>query len=216
MKNLIDENLGGRNKAFLTGNTIVDALFDNAELARKKGKMLKELKIKKGGYILVTAHRAENVDDDGRLKGILGGLELVGRYFKIPVIYPMHPRTARSIKKFGFKIPPEIRVIKPLGYLDFLQLESQAKLIITDSGGLQEEACILKVPCVTVRDNTERPETVKAGMNVLAGTDPKIILERSRNILKKKKKWINPYGDGRAGKKIVGILFSRAESDKTG
>jgi UDP-N-acetylglucosamine 2-epimerase (non-hydrolysing) len=211
MKNLVDENLGGKDKTFLTGNTIVDALFDNAELARKKGKMLKELKIKKGGYILVTAHRAENVDDSKRLGGILEGLKLIGSHLKIPVIFPMHPRTANSVKKFGLKIPFGVRVIKPLGYLDFLQLESSAKLIITDSGGLQEEACILKIPCVTVRDNTERPETIMAGVNVLAGTDPERIFDCCRSILKKKKKWSNPYGDGRAGKRIIDIFISRHE-----
>lgn len=206
MKNLTDEGLGGKNKAFLSGNTIVDALFSNLRLAGKKNDIIKTLKLKKKSYILVTAHRAENVDNAIRLKGILDGLKLAGRHYGMLVIFPLHPRTANCVKKFGFKIPSEVRAVKPLGYLDFLKLEANARLIITDSGGLQEEACILNIPCVTVRDNTERPETIKSGMNVLAGANAEKILKCSIRASKKKIKWFNPYGDGRAGRRIVSRL----------
>ena len=104
---------------------------------------------------------------------------------------------------------PLITLTKPLGYLEFLHLESNAKLIITDSGGLQEEACILGVPCVTLRVNTERPETLDVGSNVLAGTDARTILEKSRTVLDKKPGCKNPYGDGLAGRRMVDILMKK-------
>jgi len=203
-KNLKEEGIK-ESRIFLTGNTIVDAVYENLELSKKKINILKKLNLEKNKYILATAHRAENVDIEKRLKGILDGLGLVSRYFKMPVIYPMHPRTANNIKKFGLKIPAEIRVTEPLGYLEFLQLEANSKLIITDSGGLQEEACILKIPCVTVRDNTERPETIAAGINILAGTDAQKILQSAKSMAESEKIWINPFGDGRAAEKIFKI-----------
>jgi len=204
MKNLADEGI--EKNVWLTGNTVVDAVEQNLVLADKKVDILKKLKLKKGQYIVVTAHRAENVDSEKRLRGIMDGLTLVNQYLKIPIIYPAHPRTVKNMEKFG--IQPDITVIEPLGYLEFLQLEANARLIITDSGGLQEEACILKVPCVTIRDNTERPETVEAGMNILAGTRPNKILASVKEVLKHEKTWVNPFGDGHAGEKIVDIWQS--------
>ncbi|MDD5032404.1 MAG: UDP-N-acetylglucosamine 2-epimerase (non-hydrolyzing) [Patescibacteria group bacterium] len=210
-KNLKDEGIAD-DKASLTGNTVVDAVFQNLELANKKSDILKKLNLEGKDYILATAHRAENVDIEERLKGILEGLALVANDFNLPIIYPIHPRTLNNIKKFGFKIPPGVRAISPLGYLDFLRLESKANLIITDSGGLQEEACILKIPCVTIRDNTERPETIKAGVNILAGVEPNKIWQSAKKIIKSRKKWINPFGDGRAAERIVGALASSGKN----
>jgi UDP-N-acetylglucosamine 2-epimerase (non-hydrolysing) len=210
-KNIKDEGIN-HGKVFLTGNTVVDAVQQNLKLAEQKSRILKEMKLEKNesrkeekgkGFILVTAHRAENVDKKERLEGILSGLALVGQKLGAKIIFPMHPRTKKNIEKFGLSVPKEVTVTEPLGYLDFLMLEANAKLIITDSGGLQEEACILKVPCVTVRDNTERPETVTAGINVLAGTEPEKILSSAIEILKRKKKWANPFGDGKAGERII-------------
>jgi UDP-N-acetylglucosamine 2-epimerase (non-hydrolysing) len=205
--NLREEGIS-EDKIFLTGNTVVDALLQNIELANKKINIFEKLNLKKGNYIVATAHRAENVDIEERLVGILTGLKLVSEHFNLPIIYPMHPRTMNNIKKFGLAIPKGVRVIEPLGYFEFLQLEAGAKLIITDSGGMQEEACVLKVPCVTVRDETERPETIKAGVNILAGTDPETILECAKKMLEDGKDWINPFGDGQAGKRIVDHLLS--------
>lgn len=207
LKNLKEEGLNDE-KVFLTGNTVVDAVHQHLELSYKKVNILKKLNLEKKNYIVVTAHRAENVDIEKRLRGILEGLGLVAEYIKLPIIYPAHPRTVNNIKKFGIKVPKGVRIIDPLGYLEFLQLEANAKLIITDSGGLQEEACILKVPCVTVRDNTERPETIKAGINILAGTEPKKILQCAKEMVENKRNWINPFGDGQAGKRIVDFLIS--------
>jgi len=212
-KNLKEEGIK-ESKIFLTGNTIVDAVYENLELSKKKINILKKLNLEKNGYILATAHRAENVDIKERLEGILEGLKLVGQYFKMPVIYPMHPRTVNNIERFKLKIPAEIRVIEPIGYLEFLQLEANSKLIITDSGGLQEEACILKVPCVTVRDNTERPETITAGINILAGTNAEKILESAKAMAGDGKIWINPYGDGRVAEKILKIATGLIKKER--
>ena len=203
VKNLNDESI--TKNVFLTGNTIVDAVRQNLEIANKKVDILGKLGLKKDRYVAVTAHRAENVDVKERLQGILEGLKLVGEELGIPIIYPIHPRTEKMINEFRIEKPGNIRFLKPMGFLEFLQLESNAKLIITDSGGLQEEACILKIPCVTVRDSTERPETVKLGMNVLAGADQDKIAESARLMLKKKIVWKNPFGDGKSGERIVEI-----------
>ncbi len=204
---LLEEGID-RNKICLSGNTIVDAVLQNLELVKNKVDILRYLGMEKGRYILATAHRAENVDIKERLEGILSGLELAAKELNLPVIYPMHPRTLKNIKKFQLKISDLIRVMDPLGYLEFLQLEANAKLIITDSGGLQEEACILRVPCVTVRDETERPETILAGMNALAGADPVKILQCAKEAVGFNKQWTNPFGDGLAGKRIIDFLAS--------
>jgi UDP-N-acetylglucosamine 2-epimerase (non-hydrolysing) len=207
LKNLRDEGIS-ENKIFHSGNTVVDAANQHLELASKKVDILSELNLEKGNYVVVTAHRAENVDREKRLEGILEGLGLVAEHFKTPIVYPIHPRTVNNIKKFDLKVPKGVELIEPLGYLEFLQLQSKAKLIITDSGGLQEEACILKIPCVTIRDNTERPETIKAGINVLAGTNPEKILQCAKDMVENQKEWTNPFGDGKAGKRIVDFLVT--------
>lgn len=193
-------------KIFIVGNTIVDAVYQNLKLAKKKSKILGELNLKKEKYFLVTAHRQENVDKKERLKGILEGLELIYKEFKLPVIYPTHPRTRKMIARFKLSIPMGIELVEPIGFLDFLCLEANAKLILTDSGGVQEETCILKVPCVTLRDNTERPETIDVGANILAGAKPIKIFQASQKMLKRPKAWKNPFGNGRSGKTIIEIL----------
>jgi len=207
-ENLVTEGIN-ENKIFVTGNTIVDAVYQNLEIARRKMDIVSKLNLNPGGYFLVTAHRQENVDVKDRLKGILDGLELVYDEFNSPIIYPIHPRTRKRIKEFGLKVPNGIELIDPLGFLGFLQLEANAKLVLTDSGGMQEETCILKVPCVTLRDNTERPETLEVGSNILAGTNKERILKCSKEMMDKKKNWKNPFGDGRASKRIIKILEDR-------
>jgi len=192
-------------KIYLTGNTIVDALYQNREIARERGNSLTDLKLKPEKYFAVTVHRQENVDDRARFTAILDGLERIAREFALPVIYPIHPRSKKMMADFGLE-PQQIRLIEPLDFLDFLQLESSARLILTDSGGVQEEACILNVPCVTLRDNTERPETVDVGANILAGTSPQSILECTNTMLGRENNWQNPLGDGTAGRKITDIV----------
>jgi len=244
-KYLEDEGIPDE-KIHVTGNTVVDAVFQNLAIAKKRQRIspgLEDLErdekqhaspgpedlekgkkrqftppglgnpekgemehgahpgledLEKGEYILVTAHRAENVDEKKNLGGILKGLEGVQRETGLPIIFPIHPRTEKMMTRFNLTAP-SITFTKPLGYLDFLRLESNAKLIITDSGGLQEEACILGVPCVTLRENTERPETIDVGSNVLAGTDAHTIIGKNRIMPDKRPGWTNPYGDGHAG-----------------
>lgn len=199
---LIEEGID-KDKIFLTGNTIVDAVNRNLKLAGKKSEILNNLNLRPGGYILATAHRAENVDDRKSLDEILRGLKMIAENFNTPVIFPMHPRTKNKIAEFSLAVSDKIAVMGPLGYLDFLRLEAGAKLIITDSGGLQEEACILRIPCVTARENTERPETVAAGANMLAGADAGKMLQCARIMAGKNISWTNPFGDGKAAEKII-------------
>ena len=193
-------------KIFVTGNTIVDAVYQNIEIANRKVDILDKLNLNKNEYFLVTAHREENVDAKNRLKGILKGLELVYKKFNLPIIYPIHPRTEKRIKEFSLKVPEGVKLINPVGFLEFLQLEANAKLVLTDSGGVQEESCILKIPCVTLRDNTERPETLEVGSNILAGTNPEKIVKCAEFMIQKERNWKNPFGDGRASKRILDIL----------
>ena len=189
-------------KVFVTGNTIVDAVYQNLELAEKKSDALNARQLEKKQYFLVTLHRQENVDARSRLTSILEGLSRVAAEFHLPLVYPIHPRTRNRLEEFGLK-PENLKVIEPLDFLEFLQLESNASLILTDSGGVQEEACILGVPCVTLRDNTERPETLEVGANILAGAAPDKIIECARTMLGRNTDWQNPFGDGSAAEKIA-------------
>lgn len=188
---------------FVTGNTVVDAVLQNLSLAAGDETIFSRLGVEKGGYILVTAHRQENVDRRENLAGILKGIEHVANDFGVPVLYPIHPRTRKMIERFNLRVPDNLHLIEPLGYFDFLLLEASAQLVLTDSGGVQEECCILKTPCVTMRKNTERPETVAAGGNILAGTDPEAILSAARAMVLRPRTWENPFGDGRSGDRIV-------------
>jgi len=205
-ENLLREGIP-ENKIYLVGNTISDAVYQNLEIAKRKSKILEKLGIKKDEYFLLTLHRAENVDHKDRLINILEGIKLVEENFsEYNIVFPIHPRTKNRIKEFGLEdYLKDLLVIDPMGYLDFLMLEANAKLILTDSGGVQEEACILKVPCVTLRTETERPETVEIGANIVAGRDPNNILESVKIMLAKERDWIHPYGIN-VGQKIVSIL----------
>ena len=192
-------------KIFVTGNTIVDAVYRNLEIARQKSDSLSTLRLKPREYFLVTLHRQENVDNQARFTSILEGLNKVALEFQQPVIYPIHPRSRKQMNSFKLE-PKKLSLIEPLDYLGFLHLESNARLVFTDSGGIQEEACILRIPCVTLRDNTERPETIEVGSNILAGASPDKILEYTKIMLKRENNWANPFGDGKAGERIVNIL----------
>lgn len=203
-QNLIKEGIQ-EERIYVTGNTIVDAIQQNLEIARKKATPLQKMCLTPQEYFLVTAHRAENVDVKERFKGILEGLSIVRNEFSFLVIFIMHPRTAKMLQTFNLSVNG-IQVTKPLGYLEFLQLEAHERLVLTDSGGLQEEACILGVPCVTLWDNTERPETIEVGANVLAGTDPDKIVNCVKKSLDSSLTWKNPFGDGCAGQRIVRTL----------
>ena len=193
-------------KLFVTGNTIVDSVFQHIELAKKKSGILEKLHLGKDGYFLLTAHRPSNVDTKDALHKLLSLLKNLYSEFKCPIIYPVHPRTKKNLEAFKLKLPDGVRLIEPVGFLDFLYLEKNAKLIITDSGGVQEEACILKIPCITIRENTERPETVDVGANMLVGLDMEKALLASKKMIAKERNWKNPFGDGSSAEKIMKII----------
>jgi UDP-N-acetylglucosamine 2-epimerase (non-hydrolysing) len=202
-QNLLHEGINPE-KITVTGNTVVDAVHQNIEIARQKVNPLEELSLEPSNYFLVTTHRAENVDDPIRLADILTGLKKVSEHFGFPAILPMHPRTQKIVREFSLSTEG-IRIIEPVGYLEFLILESMAALILTDSGGVQEESCILKVPCVTLRENTERPETIDVGSNVLAGTNVEKIFTAVLNMIDMPRTWDNPFGNGDAARHIIDV-----------
>jgi len=195
-------------RIFVTGNTIVDAVYQNLEIARERCHALDDLHLKAKGYFLVTLHRQENVDSLPRFTSILEGLAAIADRYQMPLIYPVHPRSRKRLEEFDLKAA-SLKLIDPVDFLSFLQLESNARLVLTDSGGVQEESCILGTPCITLRDNTERPETIDVGANILAGASPERINECSEIMLGRDNNWLNPLGDGHAGKRIVDILEAR-------
>lgn len=191
----------------VTGNTIVDAVSQNIELANRKSTVLEDLDLESGTFYLLTAHREENVDAPDRFAEILEGAGELARRTDRPVVYPIHPRARKNLDAFDIRVPDPIRLVDPLGFLDFLALEEHAKLAITDSGGVQEEACIVRTPCITVRDSTERPETIDVGANRLVGTDPSEIVAGAAEMLDDAGSWPNPFGDGTASERIVDTLL---------
>ncbi len=217
--NLIMENIDPH-EIFITGNTVVDACIRHLKIAERESNILKELDVK-GDILTLTMHRAENVDNPERLRNIVEALLEMN---DITVIFPVHPRTLKTLKKFGFYNTLEnaqnIKLIKPLGYLDFLILLSRSKLIMTDSGGLQEEAITLNIPCMTLRYNTERPETVTAGGNTLVGAEKERILEvynqisNDHGLYNKMKDAVNPYGEGKSSENILKSIINAYDSGK--
>ncbi len=214
--NLLSEGISRKN-LIITGNTVVDACFRHLEIAKKRGfeeESLADLDIENMENILtLTMHRAENVDVKQRVTSIIEALKQLK---DMNIIFPIHPRTKNTLENFGLfdelNSMEHIHIVKPIGYLDFLLLTSKSTLILTDSGGLQEEAITLDVPALTLRYNTERPETVAAGGNILVGSDKDAILENANKILndndfaEKMKKAPNPYGQGDAASKTVDAI----------
>ena len=214
--NLLAEGFSHKN-LLITGNTVVDACFRHLEIAQKRGfeeESLSQLDIENMDNILtLTMHRAENVDVKERVTNIIEALKELD---EMNIIFPIHPRTKNTLEKFGLfdelNNMEHVHIIKPLGYLDFLLLTSKSTLILTDSGGLQEEAITLDVPALTLRYNTERPETVTAGGNILVGSDKDAILENANKILNdedfanKMKNAKNPYGQGDSAKLTVDAI----------
>jgi UDP-N-acetylglucosamine 2-epimerase (non-hydrolysing) len=203
-ENLLLEGISEK-QIFVVGNTIVDAVHQNLEIAKSKTQILKNLHLDEGKFVLATLHRQENVDNESRFTDLIKCLKIVQKEFGIPLVYPIHPRSKKQIELFEIDAS-DLTLIEPLDYLAFLQLESKAKLVLTDSGGVQEETCILNVPCITLRDNTERPETLEVGSNVLAGIDSKKILKAAKVSCAQKKVWINPFGDGKTSSRIINLL----------
>ena len=209
--NLLYEGIDPR-KIFVTGNTVVDACTQNLELANRMSTLLQKLGLKPP-IVTVTFHRAENVENRARLSAIVKSLLALD---KCQIVLPVHPRTKTRLKasRLWGRLAKarHIVVTKPLGYLDFLHLLSSSEFVITDSGGIQEEALAIGVPCLTLRTATERPETLELGVNVLVGSDPDRILSFSHRLLNDKtyaqsmRTNVNPLGDGKAAERIVDVI----------
>ena len=188
----------------LVGNVMIDTLMANVDRARRRP-VLSELGVQVGDYGLVTLHRPANVDDGAVLDGlvkVLGDLAT-----ECPLVFPIHPRTRAQL---GAAVPSNVHIVDPLGYLDFLALQADARIVLTDSGGVQEETTVLGVPCLTLRENTERPITVTEGTNRLVGRDPATVLAAAREVLAHPPEQRRPkLWDGRAGERIATALLDR-------
>lgn len=211
VKNLEKENIDAR-RIHMVGNTIVEVTQKTLEMAEKKSRIMEELGLKKEEYVLLTAHRVENVDVRERFLNLGNALEKIDS----PIIYPAHPRSLKMLKELDllskFEGIKNLRFIKPLGILDFISLSANSRFIITDSGGIQEECTVYKKPILIIRDNTERPE-ILGTFGKLVGCDTRKIVEESRQILdnypeiiKRLDKEKSPFGDGTTSKKILDIL----------
>jgi UDP-N-acetylglucosamine 2-epimerase (non-hydrolysing) len=198
-------------KIFLVGNIMVDSLLHNRK-AIEKSQILSRLKLTPKTYALLTMHRPNNVDSRESL--LSRGKAIKRISLRIPVVFPIHPRTKKNIEKFklqSFFESKHILLTEPLSYFDFLKLTANARLVMTDSGGIQEETTVLNVPCLTLRDSTERPITISQGTNTLVGNETSRIIEEATKILdnKGKKGRIPPFWDGRTAQRIVNIICQR-------
>ena len=202
-----------RPRISLTGNTIVDVIYEVLKKTRTSA-VISKLGLKRKQYFYVTAHREENVDHPERLLSIIRGLQKVSEEFGLPIVFPIHPRTRSKVEKFGLadelNTIKNLRLVEPGGYIDHLALESSARLVMTDSGGMQEETCTLKVPAVVLREVTDRPEGLEVGATMLASLNPDKILKVTRTMVERKGDWENPYGDGRSAERIVRMILKDA------
>lgn len=188
-ENLLAEGIPSR-RIYVTGNPIKEVIDFYAE-AIKTSSVLKDLGLKKKNYFLVTLHRAENVDIPERLQQFMTALSQLHKEYGQPVVCSLHPRTRQKMKDFIIAVEG-VTFLEPLGFFPFVHLEQHARCVLSDSGTVQEECCIFKVPSVTLRDTTERPETVEAGSNILSGSDPERILECVNVALARPPDWLPP------------------------
>lgn len=205
-RNLLAEGISPA-RIVRAGNVMIDSLLAQLEQARQSA-ILAQLNLSPGSFAVLTLHRPSNVDDAATLKRIFAALAAVAA--ELPVIFPAHPRTQARLKEFGIELPPRVTLVQPLGYRDFLQLWSNARLVLTDSGGLQEETTALGVHCLTLRENTERPITVEQGTNKVVGREPERIVAAAFEILRgdqTRQPRIPELWDGRAAERIVESLL---------
>jgi len=201
MENLKTDNLG--KSAVLVGDVMYDCALRFVELAGKRCDPLKRLSLEKKKYVLLTCHRAENTDDRKRLTEIIKAVNKISQ--DTMVVYPVHPRTVNFIKKYKLAVSDKVMMIKPVGYLEMILLEKHASAIITDSGGVQKEAFFYRVPCITMRDETEWIETAKLGWNRITGADSGRIVKAFTDFARTRptKTGARPYGNGDAAAKIT-------------
>ena len=206
--NLIREGIPGE-RIYVTGNPI-NEVIQHYDRKISRSKVLASLKLTSGQYFLVTMHRAENVDLQERLRNLLLALDKISKKYALPVIVSLHPRAKNKIEQFGLKSSNKnIRFLEPFGFFDFITLEKNARCVITDSGTVQEECCIFKVPNITIRDVTERPETLESGSNMLVSVSPDLILSALEVVLNEKREWQPPveYLATNVASKVVKILL---------
>lgn len=203
------------NRIIVTGNPIKQVMDEFAgEVAASS--ILDELDLRPGKFFLVTMHRAENVDREDKLKSLIGALGALNRKFALPVICSFHPRTRSKINQFGVDIEKSgIRFLEPFGFFDFIKLEQSAFCVLSDSGTVQEETCIMHVPNVTIREVTERPETIECGSNVLAGSDEATILSLVDLVTSRPSTWTPPpeYMEDNVAEKVVAIVTGERAAD---
>ncbi|HZH35349.1 MAG TPA: UDP-N-acetylglucosamine 2-epimerase (non-hydrolyzing), partial [Pyrinomonadaceae bacterium] len=209
-ENLLQENVA-KEKIKFVGNVMIDSLLENLKRA-ESSKIRQELKLENKAYGVLTLHRPSNVDEKTVFENLLFALETISKH--LPIVFPVHPRTRLKISEFGFAQRigdnANLRLIEPLGYLDFLRLYSGARIVLTDSGGLQEETTALKIPCLTLRENTERPITVEMGTNRVVGTDAEIIINAAKEIFAQSggdQTRIPPLWDGKTAARICDALL---------
>lgn len=209
--NLLCEGIP-EDKIFLVGNVMIDTLLKN-KAKIENSTILEQLNLNSNGFAVLTLHRPSNVDNKDIFSNILDALEVIQE--EMPVIFPVHPRTRSNLysMSLGKRIDAmrKLRLLDPIGYIDFLKLISSAKIVLTDSGGIQEETTVLKTPCLTLRENTERPVTTEIGSNHIVGTDPRRIIETYRQVLNGGLDDIKvpPLWDGKAAERIVKILCDK-------
>ena len=214
LENLENEGVKSE-KIHFVGNVMIDSLIEHLEKAATLD-MPAKFDVAPKQYALMTLHRPSNVDSKENLDHILSILEIIQQ--QIPIIFPIHPRTRKNLERFGFarraKGMPNLKLTEPLGYLAFLNLMSQARLLLTDSGGIQEETTYLRVPCLTLRENTERPITAEIGTNRLVGMDRQAILKGFEDAMNGyfKSSEIPPLWDGRASERIVDVFAGMSNS----
>lgn len=204
-------------KIYTVGNTVSDSLFQHLDISASTSTILDDLSVESGKFFLVTAHRASNVDVMANLLELLALFDKLHAKYSQTIVWPIHPRTQSKLKEFGIELPSYLKLIPPIGYLDFIQLQKHAQLILTDSGGIQEEACLLGVPCITLRENTERPESIEVGANVLVGRDADKALAAADKWLSTTSgdfNWKNPFGDGHVAELILDII-TNTQSNST-
>jgi UDP-N-acetylglucosamine 2-epimerase (non-hydrolysing) len=207
-ENLLREGIPPH-RIWVSGNPIYEVLQHYRE-AIDASPILQHLRLEGGQYLLVTAHRAENVDNAHRLSQIMEALHRLAEQYRVPVICSVHPRTRERLKQFGIRVDsPLIRLMQPFGFFDFVHLEQHALCVITDSGTVQEECCIFGVPAVTIRQSTERPETVTCGSNVVSGLDAGRIVDCVRLMADQRYDWPRPEGylDPHVSSKVVQFIL---------
>ena len=214
-ENLVYEGIP-RSKIFITGNPIFEVINKNFE-AIKKSKILIKLNIIRNNYFLVTMHRQENVDNPIKLKFIIKTLEKVSKKFKKTIIWPAHPRTIMNIRKYKIKIKKFLQIIKPTDFFDFIKLETNAYCVLTDSGTVQEECAIFKIPNIIMREKTERPETIEAGSSIISMNDSDAIFNAIKftTLSKIYSKDVDGYKELNVSNKVLNIILSNYEFDKT-